>query len=298
MDFDNLISSGWSEHHDDLQAVSKRLIDHVEVVSGVDQVGKYASLLLHVYGNHQGLWSDACATLEGIVSRVEGADRDPAALVSLAVAQTMAGKTSDALITEARASIAASSEPLGPLAQVRARLGEQLVTADDVDSAAPLFALAATLGASLGDDASAHRTLAISANNAASHLVEKKGRTSAEDDAMRTLAALAKRHWTCAGTWVNWQRADYLLALVHNVLHEFDEAKTAAERGLATIAENGEEEVDRAFLSLQLASACRGVGQPEAFEQHLATAKGIAAGFDQDWMKTWFAEELGKVVPG
>jgi hypothetical protein len=83
--------------------------------------------------------------------------------------------------------------------------------------------------------------------------------------------------------------------MTFNAAGRHDDALRAAELGLSTIAENGEEKVDEAFLSLQVAAAHKGLGQAAECGAALEKAENLASGFETDGLKSWFRSEAEKI---
>jgi hypothetical protein len=115
-------------------------------------------------------------------------------------------------------------------------------------------------------------------------------------DALQTGAAQALRFWRAAGTWVNHERALYLVALAANHIGDAAQARDAAQQALDVIAANGTEEVDRAFLLLQLAGAQQRLGARDAGRTAHRQAQEIAATWTEDWLKKWFATEQTRAL--
>jgi hypothetical protein len=133
--------------------------------------------------------------------------------------------------------------------------------------------------------------IAAALNNTVSAILEREDADPADAAVRRVLvegAEAARRAWRAAGTWVNFERADYLVALCRNKIGDWEAARDAAQSGLDTITANGTEDVDRAFLLLELGRAWRGLGDEAQREEARAAAKGIAAGFEAAWLTEWF----------
>jgi hypothetical protein len=81
---------------------------------------------------------------------------------------------------------------------------------------------------------------------------------------------------------------------VRNALGNHDEGLKVAERGLKTIADNGDEPVDQAFLHLAAAVAQKGLGDTEQHAAEIAKGEALAEKFEDDGLKKWFAGELKK----
>jgi hypothetical protein len=164
-----------------------------------------------------------------------------------------------------------------------------------MDDCAAVYRAALALGETLPEGTPADRAVAITSNNLASELVEAADRTADQTGLMLTAASASRTYWLRGGTWENDERADYLLALTHRAAGRHDEALEYARRGLATIAANGEEPVDEAFLRLSAAAAHRDLGDGEAHARELAAAETLAANFDNPGLVEWFESEAQKV---
>lgn len=98
------------------------------------------------------------------------------------------------------------------------------------------------------DLAKAHRWFAIECNNSAWDLIEKASRTSDETERMIRLAHAAAYHWDAAGSALNQQRAENLLATAYAAAGVPQAAVHYAERCLTLSVKNAQEETpfDRA----------------------------------------------------
>ena len=74
---------------------------------------------------------------------------------------------------------------------------------------------------------------------------------------------------------------------------EWESPRTAALSGLATIDANGPEDVDRAFLLLEVAHAERGLGQFEKSKEARSKAFELAASFEPT-LHEWFKARAAK----
>ena len=138
------------------------------------------------------------------------------------------------------------------------------------------------------------RALAVTSNNLASALLERPDRTEEQTELMMTAARAARTFWLKAGDWTHDERSDYLLALVHNAVGEHDAALGHVDKALQTIAANGAEPIDAAFLHLARAVALRGLAR---FEEHAAAvdaAETLARNFTDPGIVEWYRGELAK----
>jgi len=117
---------------------------------------------------------------------------------------------------------------------------------------------------------------------------------------LRTALALLAEHalqfWQRAGTWVHQERAHYLEALCSNALGHGTRGEAQAQAGLGLLDRHdgaGEQAVDRAFLSLELAVGRRLQGRADGGA--LDAARALAAGWGDDaGLSDWFAERCAR----
>lgn len=250
-----------------------------------------AFLFNHVLGEKLGDWQGAARRIDDLRGRLS--EVPPGVMVHAAVADELAGRAA----SPARAAlVAASSEAVAACAIGLRRLGFVQERMDAATFAAMLRDLA--LGAEslpLGTPFDAQ--LAAGLNNATSRLL---GLNPDVGDAvvcaaLQAGATQALRFWQAAGTWVNHERALYLVALAANRVGAYAQARDAVTQALEVIAANGSEDVDRAFLLLQLAGAQHRLGEDAAGRTARRDARSIAATWTDAGLNEWFASEEARL---
>jgi hypothetical protein len=134
------------------------------------------------------------------------------------------------------------------------------------------------------DLAKAHRWFAVECNNAAWDLIEKPSRTAEEEQQMIHLAHASLWHWQAAGTALNRQRGENLLASVYVLAGDAAAAVRHAERCLSLSVANAKEEspFDRA-CALGCAARAHARAGDSAQADRLRTLAAAAAGaLDED----------------
>ena len=252
----------------------------------VDRLPLVAFLTIHVLGEKLGQWAEAADRLEHL--RTTRPDAPLAVAAHAAAAAHLAGRADDpALAALSAAGGRAEAKTLTTLnaldrrpppdpAALAVELERLAHVSQNFDPGGPLI-----------------RPLAIGFNNTTSRLLDLGTAPIAPGIKSALLAgsAAALRFWQAAGTWVNFERALYLRALVHNRIGEPAAARADCLQALDTIAANGNEEIDQAFLQLQLAGALLRLGETAEGQRHLAEARAAAAGWDDAGLKSWFAGE-------
>jgi hypothetical protein len=285
------IDSLMANHDDDIEGSVTQLLTLVPDEVETADLRRLSWLINHVVGELSSRWSDALSLQKKFARHDEPAQ----AASNRSVAATLAGAPLDAWHAErAFAAVAGCSAEAASIA-LRLALLQFLAGRDDLSGVVrELIACEAELK-SRGDFGGLERFLAPALNNLTTALIER-GDATITDDAYRAAvtdgADLAAKAWSLTGTWVNWERAEYLRALTANLLRNWQVAHDAATRGLALIEANGMEDVDRAFLLVELGRAQRGLGDLAGAEQSAALAAQLAAAFQQPSLHTWFADRV------
>ena len=141
-------------------------------------------------------------------------------------------------------------------------------------------------------DIAARQAYAACANNIALDL-----RLGVRDDATRdalmlAAAALARRAWGHAGTWLHAERAEYQLALCHAVLGHAEPALHHAGLCLAAVQANSGGTLERFFAHEALARAHQVAGQPDAARGQAAQMRALLDQIADQADHAWCAKTL------
>jgi hypothetical protein len=280
-----------AHHDDDLENSARQLFELVpEEVESAD-LRRLSWLVNHVVGEQSGRWGDAL-TLQKKFARQ---DEPAQAAWNRSVAAALAGSPLDAWHAErAFASVAGCSAETARLALRVAVLQFLAGTFELSEVLREMTPCLAELAA-LSDFGGLEKFLAPALNNLVSALTERHDVVITDANfrtAVTNGAELAFKAWSLAGTWVNWERAEYLRALTANLLRDWHAAQAAATRALELIEVHGVQDVDRAFLLLELSRAQRGLGDAVAAENSASAATRLAAELNDPGLTTWFEDRL------
>lgn len=271
-DLATFIDQAWTDHADDAWGVSLRLPDALDRVTDADGLLDLARLASHVYGEHLGRWADGLKYLAALARGpgFDAASPQGQALRVLRAALALAADSGDV-----RATLGTSDR-----IAVTARAG-MLLALHDAARARSLLdeAVAAADAAALPPDDAAIRTLAIAGNNTAAALIDKPARTETERDLMLHAAAIARRCWGQAGTWLETGRAEYRLAMAWLAAGDAQQARRHAQACLAIVdAQPEPSPFERFFGCEALARAGQAAGDAAGLAQALQAAR---AAFEQ-----------------
>ena len=295
MDIKELINGGWGRHDKESEALAKDLEANHALAETPAHVAAFIQLANHTIGEHLGDWDRACALAEKVMQGREDAHELAVPYSNLAVAQYVSGKVPDALASEAHAVRLTDMEKVGIVIRTRALVASALVGSKRLDEGAVVYDAALELARAQDEKLKCDQALAITSNNLASELSEKETRTEGEDALMLKAAIASKEFWMKCGTWVNEERGDYLLAIVHNKLNQPDKALEHAAKAIEVIQANGEEEVDEAFINLAMAKSFHLKNDREHYDAAMARAQELADEFKDEGLTTWFNETKAKV---
>lgn len=142
----------------------------------------------------------------------------------------------------------------------------------------------------------ARKALAAACNTVAQDLREGRRGDAARDAFMIELAEASKALWASAGTWVNVERADWLLARCHAALGQGAPALSHARACLALVEQHaGEPEADDFeffFAHEALAWAQRAAGDATGEAAEVARMQARLAAIADDSLKPWCTEAL------
>ncbi|MCY3841581.1 MAG: hypothetical protein OXH09_23550 [Gammaproteobacteria bacterium] len=291
----DLIREGWGYHDTE----SERLAGELEAANLGALKGEAPAhcvrLSNHTIGEHLGDWPRARRFAEAVRDATAGRPVDAGFGAHLAVARYMDGDAIAAQQAEIEC-LGAAEQPVDAYLWVKSFLAGALAGTGRFADAGVVLAAANRLAAGLGEEAASNRSMAVANNNLASELVESEELDADQSRMMLGCAAAAHTFWKRCGTWVNEERALYLLALVHNRTGNHAAGLEYAQTALGVIAANGEEPVDEAFIRLAAAASRIGLSDIASAREQLAAADELAKEWSDESLATWFQGERRKVT--
>jgi len=265
MTIDAFLDAAWSDHGEHPQDVAERIAASFHVVQAPEDVAPFANLLVHVYGEHLGLWQRGVELLESLrqLSAFDGSAVAAGSIVRGVAVLCYASGTPAAL----------EALPAEDRVRALATASSALVGRREFAPAIVAFTQALrTAQAGLPLDSPANRALAIGGNNLAGALESKRDRVAAETEAMIAAAEAGLKYWKLAGTWLEEERAEYRLARSLLEAGEPSAAVEAAKRCLAVCEQHDAPPLEQFFAHAVVALARRAAGDTARFGTH----RGIA----------------------
>jgi tetratricopeptide (TPR) repeat protein len=143
----------------------------------------------------------------------------------------------------------------------------------------------------------AHKKFAVNAFNLTWNLLDKKERTSEEDDQMVNAAHASRFHWGEIGTPLEFEWGEWQISRVYSVLNRSEEAKHHARRCLDICKKNHIGDFDIAFAYEAMARSAAIAGQSEEAEKYIQLAREAGEKIEEQGNKDYFLDELN-TVPG
>ena len=287
MSFDVFMETAWNQHAEQTRIVAARLTDSLHLIDDGAQLGRYAALAVHVFGEHLGEWNRGIEVLQAM-------QRLPFAAAALPVLNRHL-----AALTYA-AGDAAALEALGPEDRIAAlaTAAAALTGRGDVERGLAAFRAALALAAGgLPDGSPAHRALAVAANNLATTLEARSDRSEAETQGMVEAAEAGLTCWRRAGSWLEVERAAYRLARSLLQAQRPAEALLSANQCAEICAHHDAPAFERFFAHAVQAMAHRAAGDGRAFETARQQAMDCHARVPAD-EKTWCEADLAVLNDG
>ncbi len=146
------------------------------------------------------------------------------------------------------------------------------------------------------EDTAARKALAATCWTVAQDLRETPRDGAARDALLLALAAVSRALWATAGSWVNVERGDWLLARCHAAVGRGEPALAHARACLALIeqhaGEAGADDFEHFFAHEALAWAHRAAGDAAAAAAEMALMRSHLAAITDDSLKPWCQDAL------
>jgi hypothetical protein len=126
------------------------------------------------------------------------------------------------------------------------------------------------------NETAAHKKFAVDCFNQIWPLLERKDRTSEDEELMIHLAHTSLFHWLHVGTPVNEQRGEWMLARVYTVLCDKVRSLHHAKRCLALTERHNLKDFDLAYGYEAMARACALNDLPVEFRNYISLAREAA----------------------
>ena len=263
--FDQFVQEAWRDHAQDTKAVAARLRGARELMTTAAHASPLSRLIVHVFGEHLGDWDSGERELQRLQQHPLCA-HDALAQSALRMAQ--------AALQCARGLPIAVAD-LTPPERIGALCAGSAVALgrEEPQQAAQLFEGAVKLVHSgVPDSAIYHRPMAVAANNLAGALCDLVGRSPAQNALMLRAAQISRTYWDKAGTWLEAERAEYMLAKVNLAAGQLEQARPHAVACLSICQANQAPDFELFFAHEMLAKAARARNDTQELDRELAHA--------------------------
>ena len=292
-----LIRDGWAYHDTESERLATELeAANLDELEG-DMLSQCLSLSNHTIGEHLADWPRARRFAEAVWLAKNEESCTELLSAHLAVVRFMDGAEILAQQAEIN-SLVTAEDPIAAYLSVKALLAAALAGSGRFADAGLVIDTANRFALGRDDSKASDRSMAIANNNLASELVESVKLDAKGAALMLDCAEAACTFWKRCGTWLNEERALYLLALVNNRVGDHLTGLEHARVALSLIAENGEEPVDEAFVHLAASAAYGGLGNVDAASEQLTQADALVESWSDESLVSWYQDERAKVTAG
>lgn len=262
MNFNEYLQNAWSLHTTDSKKVADEIKENFKLMQSEDDVMSMARLIVHVCGEHLGDWERGISLLKKLKNNATVKDKNE---MNRNMAILNLGNFPDTTLDN----FSDSDKSI-----IYAKTASALANLGGTKNALKFYQLACKLAdENLTKQDLAIKTLAISGNNIANTLEDKKNRSEKDNELMLFAAKKARVYWEIAGTWLEVERAEYRLSKTNLQLQDFNQAIIHAEACQKIIVENKAAPLE-AFFSYELFCLIHHASKnKEAFKRSLESMK-------------------------
>lgn len=144
-------------------------------------------------------------------------------------------------------------------------------------------------------EAGLHRRLAVELFNLVWELLDRKDRSTLDDDRMIHAAHASRYHWGEVGTTLEAARGEWQISRVYSVLRMGESALHHARRSLGICELGGHGGFDRAFALEAVARAFSVTGDAEGCSRYVGLAREAGAAIAEEDDREYFLGELATI---
>lgn len=287
MKFETYLDQAWTDHAKQPHKVADDFTTAASYVETVDQLAQLVGLVTHVMGEHLGKWNEGQKILESLKAHgAFAADTEAERAISRSIAVMKLGRDE---FPDLKAF--GSSDQIRILAVTSSALSER-----ETSRSQSLLMKAleiARLGLEKKDPA--NRALAVTGNNLACALEEKKSRSPAENELMILAARIGREYWEIAGGWLEVSRAEYRLGMTYLEAGDTTKALKHAQACLEMCRKSKAGDLDMFFALEVLAKVEKNRGNALGFKTALEQATQHFNKLSAD-DKSWCEPSLKKLI--
>lgn len=287
MNFESYLDQSWNDHPTQSEKIASEFSRGASLVKTNEELSQLVGLVTHVMGEHLARWNDGVSFLSSLKTHsafVKGSETEKAILRSIAALQVGGGQSIDlksfSLSDQVRIFAVASSA----LADKNSKRSQDLLR--------QALNLAET---GLDKKDPANRSLAVTGNNLACALEEKKSRTEEETELMILASQTGKKYWELAGGRLEVSRAEYRLAMTYLQAGDVAKAFRHAQTCVEFCRENDAGNLDMFYAYEALAHVEKKKDNSLGFQKAVDQAKGYFEKLSAD-KKSWCELSLKKLL--
>ncbi len=287
MNFETYLNQSWNDHPTQSEKIASEFSNGASLVKTNEELSQLVGLVTHVMGEHLAQWNDGVSFLSGLKNHaafVKGSETEKAIMRSIAALQVGDGQSPDLKLFS-------HSDQIRILAVASSALSEK-----DSKKSQSLLRQALNL-AETGLDRKdpANRALAVTGNNVACSLEEKKSRTKDETEMMILASQTARKYWEIFGDAADVAQAEYRMSMSYLQAEDLEKAFRHAQLCVELSRENNSGNKDMFYAYEALAHVEKKKDNSLGFQKAVDQAKGYFEKLsDND--KFWCEPSLKKLV--
>ena len=236
----SLVQEGWGYHDTDSERLALELESAPLDDTQTTVLAECLRLSNHTIGEHLNDWPRALRLVDKAIAANRTHEPDSATWMQLAIAGYMNAELSLATAAEINC-LQTSKDAMTAYVTLKSYLASSLVGSGRIDEAAAVLKALNVFASESGASMPFDRAIAIANNNIANELLEAPDPDPEVTKLMLECANTTLVFWKRCGTWINEERALYLLASVHNTAKQHQTALDYALKALEVIHANGVE---------------------------------------------------------
>jgi hypothetical protein len=283
MSFDTFLEQAWADHGERPEEVARRLEHGYALIESPAHIAALARILAHVDGEHRARWAEGVERLLRLREHAQWRDDgDCAMIVRRLVAALHFGKGDESVAGLSAADLIHAHAVVAAAFAAQGRMP---------DATRHFRAACSAAAPGIDDGDPAIRALAVTSNNLAASLEEKRSRDADETRVMLDAAHAGLEYWARAGGWKETERAEYMLSKCLLAAGDARGALAHARQCVAICERNDADAFERFFAQSATALAHRALGDAGQYELAKATALALHATLKAD-EKPWCESTL------
>lgn len=245
MNFEIYLNQSWNDHAIQPEKTAAEFSIGLSLVTSNEELDQFVRLVTHVMSEHLARWNEGVLYLSNLKSHsafVKGSEAEKSILRSIASLQVCGEQSPEIKLFS-----------LSDQVRILAMASSALADKDSKKSQELLIQALDLAEKGLNKIDPANRSLAITGNNLACALEEKRSRSKVETELMILASQTGRKYWELAGGWLEVSRAEYRLSMTYIQAEDYLKALSHAQTCVELCRENNAGNMDMFYAYEALA---------------------------------------------